>query len=255
MNFTDTHCHLYLDDFKEDIDAVMQRAIQAGVTSFYLPSIDSSTLNNLFLFEEKYTSVCKAMIGLHPCSVKENVQEELQTMEQHLHKRSFAAIGEIGLDFYWSTTFEQAQYEAFEAQMQWALQKNLPIVIHTRNAMQATINFVKPYAKKGLKGIFHCFSGTVDEAEQIIDMNFLLGIGGVVTFKNSGLADTVALLPLESIVLETDAPYLSPVPFRGKRNESSYLIYVAEKMAAIKNISLEEVAEITTYNAKNIFAL
>ncbi|HEY2727409.1 MAG TPA: TatD family hydrolase, partial [Parafilimonas sp.] len=170
-----------------------------------------------------------------------------------LQRRSFVAIGEIGLDFYWSTQFLDQQYKAFETQMQWALQKQLPIVIHTRNAMQKTIDFVRPFAAKGLKGIFHCFGGSYENATQIIDMNFSLGIGGVLTYKKSGLDEVVKQIDLKHIVLETDAPYLAPVPFRGKRNESSYIKFIAEKLASIKNISLEEVAAVTTANAEKIF--
>ena len=170
-----------------------------------------------------------------------------------MNKRDFVAIGEIGLDFYWDTSFSAQQYEAFEIQMQWALDKQLPIVIHTRNAMKETIETVLPFAQKGLRGIFHCFSGNEAEAKQIIDMNFYLGIGGVVTYKNAGLAEVIAHIDTKYLVLETDAPYLTPVPFRGKRNESSYLKFIVEKIATVKNISVEEVASITTANAEKIF--
>jgi TatD DNase family protein len=203
--------------------------------------------------EETYPDECFAMMGLHPCYVKENVEEELAVVQQWLTKRKFVAIGEIGLDFYWDTTFTQQQYKAFEMQMQWALDVQLPIVIHTRNAMTETIETVTPFAKKGLKGIFHCFGENYETAKQIIDLGFLLGIGGVVTYKKSGLADTLKEIPLEHIVLETDAPYLTPVPFRGKRNESSYLKLIAEKVAEIKNVSVEEVTAITSKNANRLF--
>ena len=253
MTFTDTHCHLYLPDFKNDLDNVINMAVEAGVRKFFMPAIDSSVLNDLIATEKNYPDQCFAMIGLHPCSVKENYKDELAVVEKLFGQRSFIAIGEIGLDFYWDTTFTTQQYDAFEIQMQLALDKNLPIVIHTRNAMQQTINFIKPFAAKGLKGVFHCFGDNYKTAVQIIDMNFLLGIGGVLTYKKSGLDEVVKLIDLQHIVLETDAPYLTPVPFRGKRNESSYIKIIAEKLAEIKNVSLEEVAAITTSNAEKIF--
>lgn len=253
MNLIDTHCHLYLEEFKSDIEPVIQRAKNAGITKFYLPAIDSSETENLLLLEEKYPGECFAMMGLHPCSVKENYRDELKHVEEWLSKRNFVAIGEIGLDFYWDKTFTRQQYEAFEMQMQWALEKHLPIVIHTRNAMKETIDSLKPFAAKGLKGIVHCFSGTYDDAKQIIEMNFLLGIGGVLTYKKAGLAEVIEKIDLQYLVVETDSPYLAPVPFRGKRNESSYVKFVAEKLALIKNVSVEVVANATSTNAENLF--
>lgn len=252
MKIIDTHCHLYLDEFKNDIDAVIERAKQKGVEKFYLPAIDSEVTMSMLELEKKFPE-CVAMMGLHPCSVKANFNEELNLVKQWLNERDFAAVGEIGLDFYWETTFAEQQYEAFKIQMQWALQRNMPIVIHTRNAMNEAIETVKPFAEKGLRGIFHCFSGSFKQAQKIIDMHFFLGIGGVVTYKNSGLQPVIEKINLEHIVLETDAPYLTPVPFRGKRNESSYLEFVIEKIAEIKNISAEEVADVTTNNAEKLF--
>jgi TatD DNase family protein len=254
MQFIDTHCHLYLPDFKNDIEAVFARAETAGIEKFFLPSIDSSFIKDLLQMEATYPGKCFAMAGLHPCSVIQNYLQELDQFYELLKKKPFTAIGEIGLDFYWSTDFETQQYEAFEIQMEWALQKKLPIVIHTRNAMQQTIDFVKPFADKGLGGIFHCFGGSYADAEQIIDMNFYLGIGGVLTYKKSGLDEVVKKINMEHLVLETDAPYLTPVPYRGKRNESSYIKIIAEKLAEIKNIPVEEVASITTVNAEKIFS-
>jgi len=253
MTIIDTHCHLYLDEFKTDIDAVIERARNYGVTKFYLPAIDSGVIADMLALEQQYPGVCIPMMGLHPCSVKENYRDELAIAEEWLQKRPFVAIGEIGLDFYWDKTFVKEQYEAFETQMQWALDRKLPIVIHTRNAMQETINTVKPYAIKGLRGIFHCFSGDHASAEQIIDMGFWLGIGGVLTYKNAGMPAALESIGLEHMVLETDSPYLSPVPYRGKRNESSYLQYIIEKLAEIKKLPVEEVAAITTANAQKIF--
>lgn len=253
MTIIDTHAHLYSEEFQVDIDLVMDRAQKAGVSKMYLPAIDSSETESMMALEQKYPGVCIAMMGLHPCYVKENVALELEHVRSWLEKRDFVAIGEIGLDFYWDKTFTHQQYEAFDIQMQWALELNRPIVIHTRNAMQETINRVKPFAQKGLKGIFHCFSGSTESAKQIIDLGFLLGIGGVITYKNAGLPEVLENVSLENMVLETDAPYLTPVPFRGKRNESSYLSFIITKLAEVKGISEEEVARITTLNAEMIF--
>jgi TatD DNase family protein len=254
MTFIDSHTHLYLSDFKDDIATIMNRAEANGVDQCYLPAIDSTELDNMLALEASYPRKCIAMIGLHPCSVKENYLDELAIVKQWLQKRPFAAIGEAGLDFYWDKTFTNQQYDALKQQMQWALEYNRPIVLHTRNATRETIDTVKSYAARGLRGIFHCFSGNAEEAKEVIDMNFLLGIGGVVTYKNSGMDKVVAEIPLEHIVLETDAPYLTPVPFRGKRNESSYLKIIAEKVSAIKGVPLEDVASITTANARRIFS-
>jgi len=253
MILIDTHCHLYLDEFKNDIGEVMERAIQSGVERFYLPGIDSTVIPDMLQLEEKYPGRCFAMMGLHPCSVKENYREELSIVETWLNQRPFAAVGEIGLDFYWDKTFADQQYEAFDLQMQWALDRKMPIVIHTRNAMQETINRVKPFAAKGLTGIFHCFSGSYESAVQVTDMGFLLGIGGVLTYKNAGLPAVLEKIGMEHLVLETDAPYLTPVPYRGKRNESSYLTYIIRLLATTKNLSVEEAAAITSANAKKIF--
>ena len=253
MTIIDTHAHLYSEEFQVDIDLVMNRAQKAGVSKMYLPAIDSSETESMMALEQKYPGVCIAMMGLHPCYVKENVALELEHVRSWLDKRDFVAIGEIGLDFYWDKTFTHQQYEAFDIQMQWALELNRPIVIHTRNAMQETINRVKPFAQKGLKGIFHCFSGSTESAKQIIDLGFLLGIGGVITYKNAGLPEVLENVNLEHLVLETDAPYLTPVPFRGKRNESSYLSFIITKLAEVKGISEEEVARITTLKAEMIF--
>lgn len=253
MKLYDTHTHLYLKEYKDDIDAVMDRAGAEGVTRFILPAIASEEVASMFELEKKFPGKCFAMAGLHPCSVKENYKEELDKVDKLLGQRKFAAIGETGLDFYWDKTFVKEQYESLNIQANRALQYELPLILHTRDAMQETIDVIKSYNGKGLKGIFHCFSGTRENANDIIELGFSLGIGGVVTFKNSGLADIVKDIDLAHIVLETDAPYLTPVPFRGKRNESSYLKYVVNKIAEIKNMTPEEVADITTANAEMIF--
>ena len=253
MKLIDTHCHLYSEEFNDDRDVMIERAIQIGVKQFYLPAIDSSEIDGMLALEDKYPGICIAMMGLHPCYVKENYLAELAIVKEWLDKRPFAAVGEIGLDYYWDTSFKEQQMEAFNLQMDWAMAKKLPIVIHTRNAMQETINMVKPFAAKGLKGIFHCFSGSYESAQQIIDIGFLLGIGGVVTYKNAGLAEVLTKINSKHLVLETDAPYLTPVPFRGKRNESSYLQYIVDKLSDIKQVSKDEIAAITTENAEQLF--
>ncbi|MBI2283342.1 MAG: TatD family hydrolase [Bacteroidetes bacterium] len=253
MMLIDTHCHLYAEEFDADRGQMIERARAAGVSRFYLPAIDSEAIPGMLALEAQYPGVCVAMMGLHPCYVKANYREELAIAGEWLDKRPFAAIGEIGLDFYWDKTFVSEQQEAFNTQMQWALDRNLPIVIHTRKAMSETLKAVKPFAAKGLRGIFHCFSGNAIEAKQVTDLGFYLGIGGVVTYKNGGLPEALANIGTEWLVLETDAPYLSPVPYRGKRNESAYLANIVERLADVKKLSVEELAAITTANAQKIF--
>jgi TatD DNase family protein len=255
MILIDTHCHLYLPEFENDIDEVIERAAREGVKSFFLPAIDSTVFNDMIALESRFPGRCFAMMGLHPCSVKENHIEELQIVENWLKARPFVAIGEIGLDYYWDRTFAIEQEKVFRFQIELALYYHLPVVIHSRNAMQETINIVNEYIPKGLRGIFHCFSGSYENAQEIIRAGFYLGIGGVVTYKNGGLAEVLNDIELTHLVLETDAPYLTPVPYRGKRNESSFLKYVLQKLAIIKNRPVEEVAAVTTENAKKIFGL
>ena len=250
----DTHCHLYLSEFEEDIDSVISHAIEVGVQKMYLPAINSETHEQMLLLEAKYPDRCISMMGLHPCYVKENYVEELLKVEKYLKSRNFAAIGECGLDFYWDNTYAHQQYLVLEQQIEWAKQYNIPIILHTRNATKETIAVVEKNKSSQLKGIFHCFGGTIEEANQIIAMGFYLGIGGVVTYKNAGLDLVLKEIDLKHIVLETDAPYLAPVPFRGKRNESKHVKVIAEKIAEIKNCSFEEVVKITDENARMIFA-
>ncbi len=254
MTIIDTHCHLYSDEFDRDRKEMITRAQVEGVQKFYLPNIDSSSVSGMLQLEKDYPDVCIPMMGIHPCYIKENYKDELKLVEEWLQKRSFAAVGEIGLDFYWDKTHTTQQYEAFHQQIEWAKQYKLPIVIHTREAMQQSIDVVKEHAGKNLKGIFHCFGGSLDEARQITSMGLLLGIGGVLTYKKSGLKEVLKEINLEHMVLETDAPYLTPVPFRGKRNESAYLKYVVEMLAEVKNTSVEEIARVTTTNANLVFA-
>lgn len=253
MILIDTHCHLYSTEFGTESQEIINRAKTVGIKKFYLPAIDSEVIDAMLSLEAANPGVCYAMMGLHPCSVNDRVTVELNLVKEWLDKRPFVAVGEIGLDFYWDKTYAEQQKMAFVLQMEWALEKNLPIVIHTRNAMQETIDMVKPFSAKGLKGIFHCFSGSYESAKQIVAMDFMLGIGGVLTYKNAGLPEALDKIGLEHMVLETDAPYLSPAPYRGKRNESSYMIEVAKKLAEVKKVTLEEIATITTANAQKIF--
>ena len=255
MILIDTHCHLYLRECLQDIDAILSRAESAGVKKFCLPAIDSSEMEHLLSLEKSYPDRCLAMTGLHPCSVKDGFRTELALVEGWLTRRKFIAIGEIGLDLYWDKTYFKEQQEAFRTQIELSLAYDLPVVIHTRSAMAETIALVNEYVPRGVRGIYHCFSGNIEEAREITGAGFYLGIGGVLTYKNSGLAEVIAGVELEHLVLETDAPYLSPIPFRGKRNESSYLTYIAQKLAIVKGVSLEEVAAVTTANAQKIFSL
>jgi TatD DNase family protein len=253
IQLIDTHCHLYLPEFAAEIHDVIQRAENEGVQQFYLPAIDSEVIDAMLKMEQVFPGKCFAMMGLHPCSVKENYHKELDLVHQWLEKRTFTAVGEIGLDYYWDTTYKKEQEQVFHQQIEWALHYGLPIVIHSRESMQDCIQVVQTHQKGSLRGIFHCFTGTLEDAKKIIDLGFYLGIGGVITYKNTHLRDVLAAISLDHLVLETDAPYLTPVPFRGKRNESSYIKYVAHKLAEVKNVPVEEVAKITTANAQKIF--
>ena len=249
----DTHTHLYLNQFEEDRTEVFQRAKEQGVDRFYLPNIDRSSIDDMLRLEAAYPGKCFAMMGLHPCSVKANYQEELEEVRKWLDKRSFCAIGEIGMDLYWDKTFIKEQEEAFKIQIDWAIELDIPIVIHSRESTSEILRILREIRHEKLRGIFHCFGGSVEEAEAIFELGFYIGIGGVLTFKKSGLDKTMEALPLDRVVLETDAPFLSPTPYRGKRNESSYVRLVAEKLALIKGVSLEEIAEVTSRNALEVF--
>lgn len=249
----DTHTHLYAEEFTPDRKNLIEKAIVNGIKTFYLPNIDSSSIDVMLQLEAQFPENCFAMMGLHPCSVNVNWKVELALVEDWLKKRKFAAVGEIGIDLYWDKTFFEEQKLAFRQQIDWALDYNYPISIHCREAFEPIYEILKSY-KTLPKAIFHCFSGTVEQANAILELGgFKLGIGGVVTFKNSGLDKVIEQIDLEHLVLETDAPYLAPVPFRGKRNEPSYMMEVAKKVAQIKDISLDEVAKITSHNAKYIF--
>ncbi|MEO1438114.1 MAG: TatD family hydrolase [Bacteroidota bacterium] len=251
--FVDTHAHLYAEQFNEDRDAMLERAKSARIEKVYLPAIDQETHDAMLDLEANSQGYCEAMMGLHPVSVKADVETELGIVEKWLGERPFCAIGEIGIDLYWDKTYFEEQKMAFKRQIDWARSLKKPFVIHSRDSTQIIIDILKKEQDGNLKGIFHCFTGTKQEAAQIMDLGFLMGIGGVVTFKNGGLDKTVVDIPLEHLVLETDAPYLTPTPFRGKRNETAYIEIIAKKLAETKAIELESLAEITTRNAYELF--
>lgn len=253
MKFIDTHSHIYDTKFKEDIEEVLIRCHKQGVSTIYMPNIDHSSIDAMLELEQKY-SQCVAMMGLHPCYVDKNFEKELYLVEEWLNKRDFVAVGEIGLDLYWDKTFFEQQKEALSIQINWAKKINRPIVIHSRNSTTEVLEILRQDNDENLQGIFHCFGGTKEEAEQIIELGFYLGIGGVLTFKNSKLDKVLEQIDLKHLVLETDSPYLAPVPYRGKRNESSYIPLIAQKIADVKGISIEEVALVTTQNAEIIFS-
>lgn len=234
---------------------MLQRALEAGLGKILLPAIDSGSHESMLELEEGNPGFCLAMMGLHPCSVKEDYEQELKIVEDYLAGRSFIGVGEIGLDFYWDLTFKEQQFKAFHRQIEWALHYGLPIAIHSRNANDECIQVVGEHQKGGLKGVFHCFSGTLEQARQMIELGFYLGIGGVLTFKNGGLDKVIEEIDIRHLVLETDAPYLAPVPFRGKRNESSYITHVAQKLADLKQTNVQEIIDQTSQNAQNLFGL
>lgn len=254
MILTDTHTHLYSEQFEGERELLIQQAMEKGVQRFFMPNVDSASIPGMFQVEKAFPEHCFPMMGLHPCSVNEFYQQELQVVEYWLKKRRFCAVGEIGIDLYWDKSFFDQQQDAFRRQIQLSLDYNIPFVIHSRDSFREVMNIVNEFKGKPLKAIFHCFGGTVEEANEVIAAgNFKLGIGGVLTFKNSKLADVVAAVELSKLVLETDAPYLAPTPYRGKRNDPAYLYLVAEKIAEIKGISIGEVAAITTQNSIDIF--
>jgi len=255
MNFVDSHAHIYLDDFKDDLDKVIETANKKGISTILMPAIDSSTHVAMLQTEQAYSASCRSMMGLHPCSVKDDYQKELVQVADYLSRRKFVAIGEIGLDFYWDVSFKSQQYDTFQRQIGWALSYDIPVVIHSRNAVDECIQVVQDHQDGNLKGVFHCFSGTIDQARKIIELGFYLGIGGVLTYKNSGLDKVMSEIGLANLILETDAPYLTPVPFRGKRNEPGHITIVGEKLADINNIPVNEIANITTQNAQKLFGL
>ncbi len=255
MIFTDTHTHLYSKEFENESTQLIEKAIKNGVSRLFIPNIDLQSIQPMLDLVWQFPENCFPMMGLHPCSVAENVEEQLFQIQKWFKKRKFYAVGEIGLDFYWSLDLKEQQIMAFKKQCLWAIQQDLPINIHARNATPDVISILQEMKHPKLRGIFHCFSGNAVEAKQIVEIGFYLGIGGVLTFKNAGLSEAIADIDLQNIVLETDAPYLAPVPFRGKRNESFYVIEVAKKLAELKQVSLKNVADITTENSKIIFGI
>ncbi len=255
MIITDTHAHLYSEQFDEDRNEMMERALNAGVSRFFIPAIDSTYYQAMLDLETTYPSNIFLMMGLHPTHVGKNVQEELEFVKKQLDQRDFYAVGEIGIDLYWDKSFLKQQQLAFKTQIQWAKEKNLPIVIHCRDAFDEIFDVLEEVKDDKLFGIFHCFSGDLEQAKKAISYNMKLGIGGVVTFKNGKIDQFLNEIPLEHIVLETDSPYLAPAPFRGKRNESSYITKVVDKLAEIYEVSTEEIAKITTQNSTTIFGI
>lgn len=255
MQLIDTHTHLYLEQFDEDRDEMIQRAKDEGVSQFLLPNIDSSTLEAMWDLCNSEPA-CKPMMGLHPCSVKENFAQELALVEKELRTGKYIAVGEIGVDLYWDKTFLKEQQDALAQQVEWAKELDLPIVIHARESFDEIFEVLDTLNSDKLRGVFHCFTGTREQAAHILNYgDFYLGIGGVLTFKKGGLDKIIDALPLESLVLETDSPYLAPTPHRGKRNESAYTRIVAQKLADLLEISLEQVAEVTSENARRLFRI
>ncbi len=255
MILTDTHTHLYYETDPAKLAELMQRCLDNEITRLFLPNVDSASIPQIFSMVERYPQICFPMLGLHPCDVKENFAEELKAIHQEIGQRRIYAIGEIGIDLYWDKATLPNQQEAFRIQIEWAKEQDLPIVIHCREAFDEIFEILTELKDEKLRGIFHCFTGNEEQAAKVISLGFYLGIGGVLTYKNSGLDKALTHIGLEHMVLETDSPYLTPVPFRGKPNESSYLIYVAQKLADLKQVSIEEVARVTTENSKAIFGV
>ncbi|MDA9362392.1 TatD family hydrolase [Flavobacteriaceae bacterium] len=255
MKIIDTHTHLYLNQFKDDIDKVIQRSIDKGINKFIFPAIDSTHFDDMHDLKNKYPGSIYLMSGLHPTDVKENYKEELEFVVNSLKSHSYVAIGEIGIDLYWDKTYLKQQQEAFEFQIRLAIKNDLPIVIHCREAFDEIFEILDKENCDKLRGVFHCFTGTLDQANRAIRLGFKLGIGGVVTFKNGGIDKFLSQIDLKHIVLETDSPYLAPVPFRGKRNESSYITYIIDKLSEIYGLPIKEIASVTTKNAEKVFAL
>jgi len=256
MYFVDTHTHIFLEEFDSDVHEVIQRAKTAGVNRLYLPNVDVKSIDRLHALSDQYPDLCYPMMGLHPTSVDADFRKDLTVIESWLKNRKYSAIGEIGIDLYWDKTFLKEQIEAFETQLQWSIEWNLPVAIHTREAFPVVFESIHKIGAEKLRGVFHSFGGSREELEEIVRLqNFMIGINGVVTYKNAKFRDYLPLLPIERILLETDAPYLSPVPHRGKRNEPGYLPVIAEKLAEVYEVPLDVVAEKTTGNAQRLFPL
>jgi len=251
----DTHSHIYSTDFIHDRDEIIQRAYSNDVRKIILPNIDSSSVKNLLDMVDTYPHICIPLMGLHPTSVNHDYQEELQVVEYWLKKRKFYGIGEIGIDLYWETSFLEEQTHAFRFQLKLAREYQLPVVIHVRDSFEQVYNVLLEEKDKNLTGVFHSFSGTIEQAQLVIDLGFKIGVNGIITFKKSGLDEIISKIDPSNLLLETDSPYLTPVPFRGKRNESSYLVHIAQKIADLHQMTVGEIAKITTENARKLFGI
>ena len=253
MKIIDTHTHLFLPEFDHDRDEVIQRALENGVGKMILPNVDCQTIESIFALSEKYPEICFPAVALHPCSINKDYLNDLDTIKNHIEKKNVVAIGETGLDFYWDISFKDEQIDAFEIQINWAKKFKLPLIIHVRNSHDEVIRVLKKNYDESLSGVFHCFTGSYQQAMEIIDLGFMLGIGGVLTFKNSDLSEVLKRISIEHIVLETDSPYLAPMPFRGKRNESAYLEYIVAKLSEIYNKEVNWIMLKTIENAERLF--
>ena len=252
---TDSHIHLYSKEFKAERDTLIKTAIDEGITRFFLPNIDDKSIEPMKEVVDAFHDNCFPMMGLHPCSVENDYKQKLKLIEKELARGNYCALGEIGLDYYWSKAYVKEQQDALITQVYWAIELNLPVVIHSRDSFDDIAELLLPLKSNKLKGVFHCFTGDKLQADQAINLGFYLGIGGVLTFKNSGLDKTIAEIDLKHIILETDGPYLAPTPHRGKRNDPAYLSLIAKKLTEIKNIPMEEIADITTANSKQLFKI
>lgn len=255
MILTDTHAHLYLENFNDDREQVIRNALDNGVRQILLPNIDKKTISSMLSMTDQYPDICFPMMGLHPTSVKDDYKEQLSLVEEWLPKKPFCAVGEIGIDLYWDKTHLKEQQTSLREQLRWAKQHDLPVVLHSRNSFMEIIDILKEEKDNTLRGVFHCFTGNLEEANMAIGLGFSLGIGGVLTYKNSGFVDVIEHIDLKHLVLETDSPFLPPVPHRGERNQSAWVLFVAQKLAQVKRISVDQVAEVTTHNAKTLFNL
>lgn len=254
MGIIETHIHLYSEEYKADRNRLIQQAIDTGVEAFYMPNVDVHSIEPMYAVEKDFPQHCFAMMGLHPCYVKEDYKEQLAVIEKHLESRKFIALGEVGIDLYWDKSFLTQQQDALNIQAEWALKYKLPIVIHSREANAESLEVLKPYMQRGLRGVFHCFSGSLAEVTVLKTYGWMIGIGGVVTYKKAGLDTLIAEVGLGQVVLETDGPYLAPAPHRGKRNEPAYIDLVAQKIGDVLQMSKERVIDQTTNNAKALFS-
>ncbi|MGC9401834.1 TatD family hydrolase [Vibrio genomosp. F10] len=251
----DSHAHIYATEFDSDRDEVVKRALHQGITHILLPNIDLDSIEPMLKTEATYPDVCRSMMGLHPCYVDANVKQTLATVHSWFDKHNFIAVGEIGIDLYWDKTYKAEQEMAFITQLNWAKEKDLPVVIHTRDSIEETLTLLRKEQDGSLRGVFHCFGGSIEEAKAINDLGFHLGLGGVSTFKNGGMDKVIPHLDMDYVILETDCPYLAPVPHRGKRNEPSYVSLIAERVATLRDLTISEVDTLTTFNAKRLFNL